>query len=151
MKPLVTIETLPGGTPIREPREGDAGYDVFARIDPEDESPFLEGGMCLMPLTTYKIPLGFKAALPMGWSADIRPRSGLSSKGVHIALGLIDESYRGEWAAIVTPLTRSITIHNGDKIAQVTFSPAFRVHLEEGKVSNDTVRGEGGFGSTGMK
>lgn len=150
-------EVIDGGQAPKAPGPGDAGYDVFARLG---EGATINGVQICAPEIadvpiglgcgdTAKVPLGFRAIIPTGHHADLRPRSGWSSRGVHVALGLIDEGYRGEWCAIVTNLgTEPVTIEHGAKIAQVVFVETVLPEIVEGPVSIDTARGEDGFGSS---
>lgn len=151
-------ELIEGGRPPVTPRDGDAGYDVFARLN---GAVTVNGATFMAPesashitiprFSTAVIPLGFRAALPKGYHADLRARSSWSSKGVHVSLGLIDEGYRGEWAAIVTPTCEGgVTIEHGAKIGQFVLRLTYIEDVIEGEVSTDTRRGEGGFGSTGF-
>ena len=98
------------------------------------------------------IPLGFKARLPLGIEAQIRPRSGTSfKKGLQIpnAPGTIDSDYPEEWMVLVrNPMPHSIRIEHGERIAQMVLARYEALAIEPGKVSVTTSR-VGGFGSTG--
>jgi len=104
--------------------------------------------------STTIVPLGFKMEIPKGYYAEIRPRSGLSAKGINVAIGTIDSDYRGEVGAIVTNMSvDDFQVHGGDRIAQIMIKKIVKWHgflVGEGSLSN-TERGNGGFGSTGSK
>ena len=93
-------------------------------------------------------------ALPMGYEAQIRPRSGLSAKhGITVlnAPGTIDADYRGEIGVILVNLSNDeFTIKDGDRVAQMVIAKYEHTKWEEVNVLDETSRGEGGFGSTGI-
>ncbi|MEI8270378.1 MAG: dUTP diphosphatase [bacterium] len=110
-----------------------------------------EGKVTILSNRIVTIDLGFKMALPPGWQAEIKPRSGLSQRGVHIALGTIDEDYRGRMRAVVMNLGKEIiVINHGERIAQLSLKPVFKFDWEKVDQLDETERGEGGFGSTGL-
>ncbi|MAC20417.1 MAG: dUTP diphosphatase [Phycisphaerae bacterium] len=121
-----------------------AGLDLHAVLDGPVE---ISAGEILM------VPCGFAMAIPAGWEAQVRPRSGLASKyGITMpnAPGTIDADYRGE---VKVPLInlgkRPFTIEGGMRIAQMVIAPVARVVIEEVDDLEETDRGGGGFGSTG--
>lgn len=99
------------------------------------------------------IPSGVRIALPDGYEAQVRPRSGLAIKhGISLlnSPGTIDADYRGEIRVIMANLGQDpFTINRGDRIAQLIIAPVTRVAWEETESLNDTARGAGGFGHTG--
>ena len=99
------------------------------------------------------IPCGFAMSIPEGYEAQVRPRSGLSTRhGVSLpnAPGTIDSDYRGEVLVPLINLGReSFTVEPGMRIAQMVIAPVCRAQIEEVLDLTDTDRGEGGFGSTG--
>jgi len=99
------------------------------------------------------IPTGLKMRIPSGYEGQIRPRSGLALKqGITVlnSPGTIDSDYRGPIGVVLYNTTSSdVEIKHGDRIAQIVFARAYQPDFKEGKVDNDTERGEGGFGSTG--
>jgi len=99
------------------------------------------------------VPCGFAMAIPKGFEAQVRPRSGLASKfGITMinAPGTIDSDYRGEIRIILANLgSEPTTISRGDRIAQLVIAPVARAKLERVDTLPDTRRGGGGFGSTG--
>ena len=123
---------------------GAAGMDLRAFID----KPVL-----LKPLERKLIPTGFKIELPTGYEAQIRPRSGMSIKhGITLVncVGTIDEDYRGEVCIPIINLSNEdFTIQNGDRIAQMIIAPVTQAIIKEVSIISDTLRGTGGFGSTG--
>lgn len=121
-----------------------AGMDICADIEAE---------LVLMPQEIVAIPTGFAIALPEGYEAQIRPRSGLALKhGVTVvnAPGTIDADYRGEIRIALINLGKDpVTIHRGDRIGQMVVQPVIRVDWDEVGRLDDTERGPGGFGHTG--
>ena len=124
--------------------EGAAGMDLYAA----NEEP-----ITLAPLERKLIPLGFTMELPTGYEAQIRPRSGMAIKrGITLSncVGTVDEDYRGEVCVGVVNLSREeYTIQTGDRIAQMVVAPVTKAIIIEADELAETVRGEGGFGSTG--
>jgi dUTP pyrophosphatase len=101
------------------------------------------------------IPTGLFIELPLGYEAQVRPRSGLAAKRGLTCLnspGTIDADYRGELKVILVNLSNEEqTIEVGERVAQMIIAKHERVTLHEVEVLTDTVRGAGGFGSTGTK
>ena len=99
------------------------------------------------------IPTGLALAIPQGWEVQVRPRSGLALKhGLTLpnSPGTIDCDYRGPLGVIVLNLGDApFTIRHGDRIAQMVVAPAPQARFELVDALDDTVRGQGGFGSTG--
>ncbi len=99
------------------------------------------------------VPTGLRIALPSGWEAQVRPRSGLALKhgiGILNSPGTIDEDYRGEIGVILFNFgSAPFTISRGDRIAQMVFHRVERLALEIAAKLPETQRGEGGFGHTG--
>ncbi len=126
--------------------EASAGMDLRAN----NESPIL-----LKPLERTIVKTGLFIELPIGFEAQVRPRSGLAAKkGVTVlnAPGTIDADYRGEIGVILVNLSKEdFTIENGERIAQLIIAKHERAQWEETMQLSDTARGEGGFGSTGVK
>ena len=124
--------------------EGAAGMDLYAA----NEEP-----ITLAPLERKLIPLGFTMELPVGYEAQIRPRSGMAIKrGITLSncVGTVDEDYRGEVCVGLVNLSREeYTIQAGDRIAQMVVAPVTKAIIVETDELAETVRGEGGFGSTG--
>ena len=123
---------------------GSAGMDLKANT----AEPIVLG-----PLERQMIPTGLYIALPEGYEAQVRPRSGLAAKyGVTVANspGTVDADYRGEIKVILINLSNEKFIINpGDRIAQMVVAKHERVEWDEVADLNETERGEGGFGSTG--
>ena len=123
-----------------------AGMDLRADI----ETP-----ITLKPLERAIVPTGLFMELPVGYEAQVRPRSGLAAKkGVTVlnAPGTIDADYRGNVGVILVNLSNEdFTIESGERIAQMVIAKHERAEWEEVETLSDTDRGEGGFGSTGTK
>lgn len=121
-----------------------------------DLSACPEGGLPieLPPGQVRLIPIGIAVAVPPGFECQVRPRSGLAIKhGVTVvnAPGTIDADYRGElMVGLINLGTRPFTIEPGMRIAQLVISPVARARLVEVSSLDETPRGRGGFGSTGL-
>lgn len=124
---------------------GSAGMDLYANI---------ESDITLQPLERAIVPTGIFIALPQGYEAQIRPRSGMAiKKGISVinAPGTIDSDYRGEIKVGIVNLSNEInTITPGDRIAQMVVAKHEVVSWEVVETLDETVRGEGGFGHTGF-
>jgi dUTP pyrophosphatase len=124
---------------------GSAGMDLRADID----EPIV-----LLPLERSVVKTGLFIALPVGFEAQVRPRSGLAAKfGVTVlnTPGTIDADYRGEIGVILVNLSNQpFTVQDGDRIAQLVIAEHAVVEWNEVTVLEDTSRGAGGFGSTGL-
>jgi dUTP pyrophosphatase len=109
----------------------------------------------LAPGERKLIPTGIFSEIPKGVEAQIRARSGLSIKhgiGLVNGVGTVDSDYRGEWNVPLINLGQEpYTINNGDRIAQVVFSTYAKADFNVVDEINETERGEGGFGHTGVK
>lgn len=123
-----------------------AGMDVRANVS---ES------IVLKPLERIIVKTGLFIELPIGYEAQVRPRSGLAAKkGVTVlnAPGTIDADYRGEIGVILVNLSNeNFTIENGERIAQIVIAKHERAEWIQVEELSETTRGEGGFGSTGVK
>lgn len=124
--------------------DGDAGIDLFSAVEAE-----------LAPGERYLIPTGIAIAIPEGYAGFVQPRSGLAIKhGISLVNtpGLIDSSYRGEIKAIIinTDSKVKFKIKRGDKIAQLVLQKIEKIQFEEVSDLDETVRGENGFGSSGI-
>jgi dUTP pyrophosphatase len=131
------------GVPLpRYAHPGDAGMDVYAAADLE-----------LAPLQRALVPTGLRVALPQGYELQVRPRSGLARHhGLTIvnAPGTIDEGYRGPLGILMINLgDQPVRIERGHAIAQLVLAPVHRARLKLVDELPSSVRGEGGFGSTG--
>ncbi len=124
--------------------DASAGMDLRANID---ES------ITLKPLERTIVKTGLFIALPVGFEAQVRPRSGLAAKnGITVlnAPGTVDADYRGEIGVILVNLSNEdFVINDGERIAQLVIAKHERANWEEVEVLNETKRGAGGFGSTG--
>ena len=118
-----------------------------------DLKAFIKKPINLKPKTSLLIPTGFSVAFPEEYEIQIRPRSGLAAKNNISVLntpGTIDSDYRGEIKIILfNHGTDDFIINNGDRIAQMILSPVIKMELEETNDLPGTIRGKGGFGSTG--
>ena len=120
-----------------------------------DLSAFLEKEVVIKPNSSELIPTGLLVAIPEELEIQIRPRSGLAAKesiGVLNSPGTIDSDYRGELKIILFNHGKEdFIINNGDRIAQMVLVPIVKMEFEEVDSLPNTVRGQGGFGSTGKK
>jgi dUTP pyrophosphatase len=125
--------------------EGAAGMDLRANI---------EEAITINPLERAIVKTGLFIALPVGFEAQVRPRSGLAAKkGITVlnSPGTIDADYRGEIGVILVNLSNAaFVINDGERIAQLIIAKHERVQWKEVEVLNETERGVGGFGSTGV-
>lgn len=130
--------------------DGAAGMDVRANF-PEE---FREHGVAIKPGERKLVPTGLIMEVPVGFEMQVRPRSGLALKsGITLANapGTIDSDYRGEVGVILINLSdNAFHIAHGDRIAQFVFAPVSRCSWKLVKTPKETVRGSGGFGSTGL-
>jgi dUTP pyrophosphatase len=120
-----------------------------------DLRAFVGASSTLKPLQRAIVKTGLFLELPIGYEAQVRPRSGLAAKkGITVlnAPGTIDADYRGEIGVILVNLSNEdFTIENGERIAQLVIAKHERANWEEVDVLEETDRGSGGFGSTGLK
>ena len=120
-----------------------------------DLSAFLEKKVVIKPNSSELIPTGLQVAIPEELEIQIRPRSGLAAKesiGVLNSPGTIDSDYRGELKIILFNHGKEdFIINNGDRFAQMVLVPIVKMEFEEVDSLPNTVRGQGGFGSTGKK
>ncbi len=125
---------------------GSAGMDLRAH---------LEKDIVLKPLERSIIPTGLFMALPLGYEAQVRPRSGLAAKyGLTVlnSPGTIDADYRGEIGVILVNISNTdFTVKNGERVAQLVISKHARGEWVSVQNLTDTIRGSGGFGSTGSQ
>ena len=126
--------------------DGSSGVDLSAFLDKE---------VVIKPNSSELIPTGLQVAIPEEFEIQIRPRSGLAAKesiGVLNSPGTIDSDYRGELKIILFNHGKEdFIINNGDRIAQMVLVPIVKMEFEEVDSLPNTVRGQGGFGSTGKK
>ena len=126
--------------------DGSSGVDLSAFLDKE---------VVIKPNSSELIPTGLQVAIPEELEIQIRPRSGLAAKesiGVLNSPGTIDSDYRGELKIILfNHGNKDFIINNGDRIAQMVLVPILKMEFEEVDSLPETIRGQGGFGSTGKK
>ena len=124
--------------------DGSSGLDLAAYIDKKIE---------IKPGKSEIIPTGLAVAIPKNFEIQIRPRSGLAAKNNISVLntpGTIDSDYRGEIKVILfNHGNKEFIINSNDRIAQMILTPVVKMELEETETLPETIRGEGGFGSTG--
>jgi dUTP pyrophosphatase len=142
------LRRLPHGSGLALPAyasAGSAGLDLMAAID---------GEAVLQPGQRRLVPCGFCLALPDGYEAQVRPRSGLALKhGITLlnSPGTIDSDYRGEIGVVlVNHGEKPFTLARGMRIAQMVVAPVVRAVLAEAQDLPESGRGAGGFGSTGL-
>lgn len=123
---------------------GASGMDLMA---------FIKDPISVKPKTSNLIPTGLSVAFSEDYEIQIRPRSGLAAKNNISVLntpGTVDSDYRGEIKVIIyNHGSENFVINNGDRIAQMILTPVIKMELEETNNLPETIRGEGGFGSTG--
>lgn len=127
-------------------RDGDSGLDLRA---------MLQDPLVLLPGVRAVIPTGIHLEIPKGYEGQVRGRSGLAIKhgiGIVNGLGTIDSNFRGDIGVIIINHgTKSFTIRNGDRIAQLVIAPVEIVTLHEVEELVDTERGINGYGSSGIR
>lgn len=145
----IRIQRVEGNDDLPLPKymtSGSSGMDVFASV----KEP-----ITIQPREFDMVPLGIKIAIPEGYEAQIRPRSGLSANhgiGMLNSPGTIDSDYRGEIKVILFNFGKEpFVIKRGDRIAQMVIAPITKASLSEQKSLDETSRGEGGFGHTGKQ
>ena len=135
-----------GLEPPRQQTAGAAGVDLLAALGESEV-------MAIPPAGRALVPTGMAISLPPGYEAQVRPRSGLASKhGVTVlnAPGTVDADYRGEIKVIlINHGDMPFEIRRGDRIAQMVVAPVSAVAFELRESLDETLRGAGGFGSTG--
>jgi len=146
----VEVQRLEHGKDLPLPKyetDGAAGMDLLAAVA-EDAPVTIEPGKRAM------VPTGLAIALPFGFEAQVRPRSGLAAKHGLTVLnspGTVDCDYRGEVKVILINLgDAAFTIKRGERIAQMVIAPVTQAQWEERDSLSETARGAGGFGSTGV-
>lgn len=130
---------------LKKEHETDSGYDIRTVED-----------IFIKPLETVKIRTGLFLDIPAGFEVQVRPKSGLSSKGFSVELGTVDEGYTGEVMVTAknTTRNRSFTFQKLDKVAQIVLCKRTDTDVELKKVKKiekETDRGANGFGSTGIR
>ncbi len=119
---------------------GDAGVDLFSVAD-----------LDLAPGEVQAVPTGVQLAVPAGHVGLVWDKSGVSLKGIHRLAGVIDAGYRGEVRVVLINLSGTVfSVKKGMKIAQMLVQPVAAVRIMESDALDETPRGEGGFGSTGL-
>ena len=145
MKAEIKIISKSGVLPTYE-TEGSAGADLRA---------YLDEPVTLQPGERRLVPTGLFVELPIGIEAQIRARSGMAIKhgiGLVNGVGTVDSDYRGEWnIPLINFSNEAYTIHNGDRIAQVVFASYVKGEFVVTEKIDETERGAGGFGHTGIK
>jgi dUTP pyrophosphatase len=131
----------PGARLPQRATPGSTGYDLYACLDEElvvGQEPVL-------------VPSGLAIEAPPGYDVQVRPRSGLSVRGVQVAFGTIDSDYRGEllMTMYVLPYREPHVVRPGDRIAQLVVARIADVVIEEAEALSASERGSGGHGSTG--
>ena len=147
-EPVLAVTRLPGAEDIPLPAyrsAGASGLDICAAC---------EGRVTVAPGQVVLVPTGLALAVPTGYEAQVRARSGLALKNGMVVVnapGTIDSDYRGEVKVIVGNIsTKPFTISRGQRIAQLVIQPVVRVRVEEREQLDRTERGAGGFGHTGL-
>ena len=144
----VKIQRVEGNDDLPLPKymsPGASGMDLYAAV---------VESLVIPPKEFAVVPIGIKIALPEGFEAQVRPRSGLAAKngiGILNSPGTIDSDYRGEVKIILFNFgTQPFIIKRGDRIAQMVIMRVEKVRLIEQHCLDDTQRGSGGFGNTGQ-
>lgn len=155
---MVVMEKVPVIKLLRLKPESDGDIPLPRYMTPHasgmDVCAANEEDVVLEPRTISMIPTGFSIAIPKGFEAQIRPRSGLAAKygiGLINSPGTIDADYRGEvMIAVINLGNKSYTIRRGDRIAQMVIQRVWQADINVVEELDETVRNAGGFGHTGM-
>lgn len=140
---VIKMKIVDGGKMPEYKTAGASCADCYARL----ATPFIT----IPNRATTLINLGFAVELPKGYEMVIRPRSGLSSKGIVAAYGTVDSDYRGEVKACITNLSGGdFDIKNLERICQMKIQPTEQHEFIAVDELSETKRGKGGFGSTGV-
>lgn len=129
---------------------GAAGADVFADLLGGYGKPIRH----VLSGSTWKVPLGFSVEIPEGWVGILKGRSGLAANGHEVHVAAIDSDYRGPVSMLIHASvdgTEALRIDHGDRVGQLLIVPAPQFKLEVVDELSETVRGQGGFGSTGSR
>jgi dUTP pyrophosphatase len=144
----VKIQRIEGNEDLPLPRymsDGASGMDLYAAVTDSVTIP---------PKEVAVIPIGIRIALPAGFEAQVRPRSGLAARhgiGVLNSPGTVDSDYRGEIKIILFNFGKEdFIVNRGDRVAQMIITRVARAKLVEQDSLEDTQRGSGGFGHTGL-
>ena len=144
----VKIQRIEGNEDLPLPRymsDGASGMDLYAAVTDSVTIP---------PKEVAVIPIGIRIALPAGFEAQVRPRSGLAARhgiGVLNSPGTVDSDYRGEIKIILFNFGKEdFIVNRGDRVAQMIITRVARAELVEQDSLEDTQRGSGGFGHTGL-
>ncbi|MBI1364433.1 MAG: dUTP diphosphatase [Alphaproteobacteria bacterium] len=148
--PCVKVMRLPHAQGLDLPR-----YETALAAGCDLRAALAEGEtLVLKPHERAMVPTGLAIALPANYEAQVRPRSGLAAKfgvGLVNAPGTIDADYRGEIKVIlINHGAEDFAVRRGDRIAQMVIAPVVQARFEEAQSLDETVRGAGGFGSTGV-
>lgn len=142
--PVVRCTAEPGALPEYQ-SVGASGADLRARLDRD---------LVIGPGQRALVPTGLRFQIPAGLEGQVRPRSGLAARhGITVlnTPGTIDSDYRGEVQVILVNLGQAeFRVKSGDRIAQIVFAPVVRVSFSTETGIDETARGSGGFGSTGV-
>ena len=143
---IVKIKNLSNNELPSYQTEGAAGVDLRANLP--------DSNITLQPLERTLVPTGLFLEIPEGYEAQVRPRSGMAIKhGITVinSPGTIDCDYRGEVKVILVNFGKEpFVVQNGDRIAQIVIAPVTQANFVKADFLDETVRGEGGFGSTGV-
>ena len=138
---LRVLRLRPGARLPERATPGSTGYDLYACPD----------GELVVGQEPTLVPTGIAVEAPPGYDVQVRPRSGLSAKGVQVTFGTIDSDYRGEGLVTmyVLPYREPHTVRPGDRIAQLVIGRTAEVEIVEAEALSASERGSGGHGSTG--
>lgn len=142
----IIVEDIGGLGIPKYATDGASGFDLKANVEQD---------VVIAPGTSVLIPTGLKMEIPKGYEVQIRPRSGLARKNMVTVLntpGTIDNDYRGELGVIlINHGMKDFVVTRGMRIAQGVIQSVIKGIMVEGTVADNTERGSGGFGSTGLK
>lgn len=143
----VKIKLIDGGKMPEFKTEGAVAADCYAHI-----SNATDNSITIAPRKRALIPLGFAIGLPKGWEVQIRPRSGLTSNSIDNGWGTGDWDYTGEYkACVINNSEEPFVVHDGDRVCQMAIREAPAISFKVVEELEETERGAGGFGHTGLR
>lgn len=139
----VRIKQIENGILPSYTREADACFDCKARVEKD---------LVIKSGCREQVPLGFALQPPKGYEVQVRPRSGLTKRGIDVGFGTGDEQYTGEYqATVINNSGEDFVVHNGDRICQMALKPVYKARFELVNELDNTERGSSGFGSSGLR
>lgn len=142
------VKLIEAGQAPTRATEFSSGFDLYARVP---KNIYEHDWVVIRPGENLVIPVGFAMEIPAGYEAVIRPRSGMGKEGIVACIGTIDADYRGELSVnLFNHSWKHYSVKNGQRIGQLVIQEVPSVELQVVTELSETVRGEKGFGSSGV-